>query len=199
MPEFREFVEEEGFRFRIPMDEIYDYCVLEYSFSFWQWGWPVSNIPGSEAPDSLLYKHLMEVSGPEYFAVNGMESIRPFFVQAAMELGYYGYDTEPFDSLLRLKTTKGYLERVMLTEGMTVPFIPETSKKVFEFIRNEDPKMIFIYGEYDPWSASGVEFNDKINMLRIVKPAGSHGTRIFNLPDDQREKVIETLECWLAE
>ncbi|NQV02913.1 MAG: hypothetical protein HQ542_09720 [Bacteroidia bacterium] len=59
--------------------------------------------------------------------------------------------------------------------------------------------MIFIYGEYDPWSASGVTFEHKNNMLKIVKPAGSHRTRISNLPDQLQELVVETLEKWMEE
>ena len=199
MPGFKEFVEEEELEFRISLNEAYDFCVLEYSFAFWQWGVPIDRIPRPDAPDSVVYRHLMAVSGPEYFAINGMEDLRPFFVQAAKELGYYGYDTKPFEPWLKLKSANGYLSSVMLPEGMKIKFIPKTNKKVFKFIRKEDPKMIFIYGEYDPWSASGVVFEQKNNMLKIVKPDGSHGTRINNLPDQQYKLVVETLERWVEE
>ena len=33
--------------------------------------------------------------------------------------------------------------------------------------------------------------------VKIVKKGGSHNTRIENLPDAQREKVLNTLEKWL--
>ncbi|MBE0646226.1 MAG: aminopeptidase [Bacteroidales bacterium] len=196
MPEFEQYIREKGLEYRIPIDAVYDYCVLEYSFSFWQWGSAVESIPGKEASDSLICNHLMAVSGPEYFAINGMESIRPFFVQAAKELGYYGYDTKSFEPWLTIKNAKGYLSSVMLPEGMKIRFNHRTNKKVFKFIRKKDPKMIFIYGEYDPWSASGVVFEHKNNMLKIVKPAGSHATRINNLPDQLHELVVDTLLKW---
>ncbi|MFC2102147.1 S28 family serine protease [Bacteroidota bacterium] len=199
MPAFTSYCNEKELEFRIPLDAVYDYCVLEYSFSFWQWGTPVENIPGPEASDSLIYNHLMSVSGPEYFAIDGMKSMRTFFVQAARELGYYGYDTKPFEQWLSIKNSKGYLSAVMLPEGMKIRFDPRTNKKVFKFIRKEDPKMIFIYGEYDPWSASAVTFEHKNNMLKIVKPAGSHATRINNLPDQLNELVVETLKKWVEE
>ena len=199
MPAFKAHIKKRDLKFRIPLDEVYDFCVLEYSFAFWQWGESAEKIPGSNAPDSLIYKHLMKVSGPAYFAINGMKSIRPFFVQAARELGYYGYDTKPFKPWLKIKNAKGYLSAIMMPKGMKVKFIPKTNKKVFKFIRQEDPKMIFIYGEYDPWSASGVEFEHKNNMLKIVKPGGSHSTRINNLPDQLHELVVETLKKWIEE
>jgi len=199
MPGFTSYIREKGLIFRIPPDAVYDYCVLEYSFSFWQWGKAVETIPDADAPDSLIYNHLMSVSGPEYFAINGMEDIRTFLVQAARELGYYGYDTKPFKPWLSIRNAKGYLSSMMLPEGMYIRFIPGTNRKVFRFIRKEDPRMIFIYGEYDPWSASGVDFKHKSNMLKIVKPAGSHSTRISNLPDQLNEQVVETLKRWVAE
>ncbi|NQV02914.1 MAG: aminopeptidase [Bacteroidia bacterium] len=128
MPGFKVYVEEKELQFRISPDEVYDYCVLEYSFAFWQWGVLVEKIPEPDASDSLIYKHLMAVSGPEYFAINGMKSIRPFFVQAAGELGYYGYDTKPFEPWLKVKTTKDYLAEVMLPEGMKIKFISSANE-----------------------------------------------------------------------
>ena len=57
--------------------------------------------------------------------------------------------------------------------------------------------MLFIYGEWDPWSASAFEVPNKPNFLKIVKPKGSHNTRIANLPKEQKQQVKETLEKWL--
>lgn len=199
MPWFKEYLDTNNFAFRISPDAVYDYSVLEYSFSFWQWGVPVDRIPATDAPDSVIYNHFMQVSDPSYFAVNGMEAIRPFFVQAAKELGYYGYETESFGSLLTIENADDYLEEVMLPEGMTFEFVPETNQQVFDYIEDNDPKVILIYGEYDPWSASGVTFENKENMLKIVNPGGSHATRIRNLPDSLRQVVLDRLELWLEE
>lgn len=49
---------------------------------------------------------------PDYFS-----NQNPYFsfdVQAAKELGYYGYYTKPFKRYLSIKTAKGYLHRLML-------------------------------------------------------------------------------------
>ena len=58
--------------------------------------------------------------------------------------------------------------------------------------------MRLIYGEWDPWSASSFEVPEKNNFLKIVKPEGSHSTRINNLPADQKSQVKERLEEWLG-
>lgn len=38
MPLFEKFCDTTGLHFTRPVNEIFDYCVLEYSFAFWQWG-----------------------------------------------------------------------------------------------------------------------------------------------------------------
>ena len=39
-------------------------------------------------------------------------------MQAARELGYYGYDTKPFKKYLSIQPSKGYLHRLMLPEEL---------------------------------------------------------------------------------
>ena len=65
-----------------------------------------------------------------------------------------------------------------------------------------DPKMLFVYGEIDPWTAAAPEdylFYNKKNMHKFVKPGGSHSTRINNMPEQQREQAWAILQSWLEE
>jgi len=197
LPKLEEFSKQKKITFRISMDEVLDYCVLEYPFALWQWGRMTDRVPSAEENIDKLFEHLMIVSGPSYFAIEGMEGIQSFFVQAARELGYYGYDTKPFKDYLSIKTAKNYLSKIFLPEDLEIRYNKKTAKKVKRFIQKTDSKILFIYGEWDPWSASGFEVPDKDNFLKIVKPKGSHSTRIRNLSEDQKEQVKETLENWL--
>ena len=182
--------------FRISMNEVLDYCVLEYSFAFWQWGTPASHIPANTATTGVLFKHLTEISGPDYFATG--QPTQAFFIQAARELGYYGYDIEPFKDLLSIQTAKDYLHRIMLPEGITIQFQPELYKKLTNFIATSDPRLIFVYGEYDPWTSVGItKLDGKKNMFVAIQPKGSHRARINTLPDSLRDKVIQTIKLWL--
>ncbi len=56
---------------------------------------------------------------------------------------------------------------------------------------------IFIYGGNDPWSASAADPGTNPNCIKVVKEGGAHNTRISNLPDEQRELVLSTLNEWL--
>ena len=55
LPRFKKYCDEKGLKFRAPVEEIYDYCVLEYSFALWQWGTPVSSIPATTASDDEIF------------------------------------------------------------------------------------------------------------------------------------------------
>lgn len=201
IPLLEETVKKGNFTFHIPMDEVLDYCVLEYSFALWQWGTPVSSIPALNASDQEIFDHLMQVSGPDYFAVE--QSLGSFFVQAARELGYYGYDMKPFSKqkLLRVDSTEGYLERIMLPESAgSIKFDPTLYTKIYSYLKENDPKMLFIYGEIDPWSAPRVpDFKGKKNMQFFMQPRGSHRARIDNMPDKMKEQIVTQLTAWLEE
>ncbi len=200
LPMFADYVKENNYTFRIPIEQIYDYCVLEYSFAFWQWVADTETIPIENATNEEIFKHFVQVSGPDYFAIESGSRFFPFFIQAVKELGYYGYDTEPFKDYLDIPDAEEYIYEVFLPDSLShLQFNPETNQIVFDFIENNDPKMICIYGERDPWSASGVEFKRKNNMIKIVKKGGHHGTRISNLPEEQKEKVLEQIKEWMSE
>ena len=196
IPLMEKFCMEKQLSFRISMNEVLDYCVLEYSFAFWQWGTPASQIPANSATTEVLFNHLTEISGPDYFATG--QPTQAFFIQAARELGYYGYDIEPFKDLLFIRTAKDYLQRIMLPEGITIQFQPELYKKLTNFIETSDPRLIFVYGEYDPWTSVGItKLDGKKNMFVAIQPKGSHRARINTLPDSLRDKVIKTIKLWL--
>ncbi len=198
-PLFKKYCTEKKYSFHLPLQEIYDYCVLEFSFSFWQWGWKPSSIPSSSASNADLFNYLIRICSPDYFADDGQDYSPSFFVQAARELGYYGYDTEPFKKYLKIKTAKGYLEKIFLPKDLKVDFDSSISVECQHFLDTQDEKMIFIYGEYDPWSAPAVEFNGKKNMFKAVCPGGSHATRIRSFGEKEKQEIIDRIKTWLEE
>ena len=115
LPRFEKYCTEKSYSFRAPIEEIYDYSVLEYSFALWQWGTPISSIPATTASDDEIFSHLLAISEPGYFTADSPNA--SFFVQAARELGYYGYDVQPFKQYLSIQSSEGYLHRLMLPEG----------------------------------------------------------------------------------
>lgn len=198
---------DKGYTYKMPIDAVYDYCVLEFPFAFWQWGRKTSDIPDPKtASDVEMFNYLCMVSGPDYFAEGGDSA--PFFVQAAKELGYYGYDTKPFKKLLTIKSAEGYLNKLFVPQSQKFVFDNYLYKKLTTFLDTTSNKMIFVYGEFDPWSAvmpvAAVkneqlkkEGKGRENMVLFVEPAGSHRTRIGTLPEGDKERAIKLLKEWM--
>lgn len=199
LPRFEKYCTEKKYSFRAPIEEIYDYSVLEYSFALWQWGTPISSIPATTASDDEIFSHLLSISEPGYFTADSPNA--SFFVQAARELGYYGYDVATFKDYLSIQSSKGYLHRLMLPEELKdMPFDKTLSKKITKFLKKQDPKMIFIYGQNDPWTAAGVTWlKNKKNIHVFIQPNGSHLARINTLPEGEKKEVIELIKKWLDE
>lgn len=197
LPMLAAYCKEKGYTFRVPLEEVFDYCVLEYAFALWQWGTPVANIPSEKDSDKVWFDHLIAINAPDYFS---QQSPFPSFnVQAAKELGYYGYDVEPFKAYLSIATAKDYLRRVMLPEELDdLTFDDALYRHTVDFLKNEDPKMIYIYGENDPWTASGVTWLEgKKNIHVFVHPRGSHSTRIATFSEKKQREIKSLLEDWL--
>ena len=197
LPRFEKYCTEKNYSFRAPIEEIYDYSVLEYSFALWQWGTPISSIPATTASDDEVFSHLLAISEPGYFTADSPNA--SFFVQAARELGYYGYDVQPFKQYLSIQSSEGYLHRLMLPEELKdMPFDKTLSKKITKFLKKQDPKMIFIYGQNDPWTAAGVTWlKNKKNIHVFIQPNGSHLARISTLPEAEKAEVMELINEWL--
>jgi hypothetical protein len=196
-PKFDSLCTAKGYQFNLPNEEIYDYTVLEFSFSFWQWGSNSDAIPSVKASDNELFTYFIKLCSPDYFIKESSTSA--FFVQAGRELGYYGYDIKPFEGLLKIKSAKGYLTKLFLTEESGFKFDSKLYKKLSKFVATTDSKMIFIYGEFDPWSAVKVNEPKSNNVVVVIDPKGSHRSRISTLPEENRKMVLSLIERWLLE
>lgn len=202
LPMLEKYCNDKHYTFNAPLAEIYDFSVFEYAFAFWQWGSDIQKIPTREADDLAVFKYWMSHCEPDYFS-----NQNPYFsfdVQAAKELGYYGYYTKPFKRYLSIKTAKGYLHRLMLPkDAENVNFSPVLYKHTVDFLSKNDPKMVYIYGSIDPWSASGIYglpfTKNKQNLHVYMCPGGSHKTRILSFPEPTRQEIIDLIGRWLKE
>ena len=139
LPMLDEYCRKQHYTFNAPIDEIFDFSVLEYAFAFWQWGYDINKIPTATATDRQVFDYLINMCEPNYFA--NQNTLISFNVQAARELGYYGYYTKPFKKYLSIKTAKGYLRRLMLPKGTEdTRFEPALYRHTVDYLTHNDPK-----------------------------------------------------------
>ncbi len=197
LPMVKDFCEKKSLSFEISLEAAYEFSVLEYPFAYWQWGsYNYTAIPSESSSDQTKFNHLMRISSPDYFSNESHKYFGSFFYQAFTEIGYYGYDTEPFGDLITaVEDNNASFHK---PEGGKKRYKYSSMKKVNKWLEKEADHMMFIYGEYDPWSSTGVNVNNP-KLRKYVKPAGSHATRIGNMPEKMRDEVLTQLKTWLNE
>ena len=198
MEAFKAFSDEKGYTYELVggIEKAYEYCVLEYSFAYWQWGYvPSRKIPGRSTEAEEIIEHMNRVAGFDYFSDRFIVEYRPFFYQALTEMGYYGYDLNTFGKYL--KHVDNPIFTFTLPKDLDLTFNEELSYEIQRYLSEEAENYIFIYGEYDTWSATAVTSIGDANSKIFFKEGGSHRTRIRNLPEDQQEEVYSTLESFL--
>jgi len=195
---FRNFSSDAGYSYELVggVEKAFEYCVLEYSFAYWQWGYvPSSKIPGKAAKPDEVIKHMNRVAGFDYFSDQFIVEYRPFFYQALTEMGYYGYDLNAFGKYL--KHVDNPIFTFTIPAEVDIPFNDELSFEIEQYLEEKGENYIFIYGEYDTWSATAVTSTGDTNSKIFFKEGGSHRTRINNMPEEQKKEVFSTLESFL--
>ena len=195
---FHSFSDKKGYSYDLVggLEKAYEYCVLEYSFAYWQWGYvPSKKIPGKATQAEEVIEHMNRVAGFDYFSDQFIVEYRPFFYQALTEMGYYGYDLDIFEKYL--KHVDNPIFTFTIPESVDLSFNDELSVDLQQYINEEAENYIFIYGEYDTWSATAVSSIGDSNSKIFYKEGGSHRTRINNMPEEQKEEVYSTLESFL--
>lgn len=196
LPLFEEYILEKEYNFTMGIDSVYEYCVLEYPFSFWQWHeLKCSDIPAPDSDNEDLLDHLVEGSDAYFFSDKAFDYYQSFFYQALTQIGFYSYDTRSFEGLLNKIIEPDF--SMSLPEGIKVSFDPQPMQDINNWINIHGNNMIFIYGEIDPWSASAVELSGKTNALKMVHKGGDHRTRIKSFPDEEKNVIFNALEQWL--
>ena len=196
LPRFEKYALENDLNFPMGLEAAFEYCVLEFSFAFWQWGdLSCDSIPHSGIDIDNLFGAFEKV-GFSFFSEKDIEEIRPFYYQALTEIGFYTYDIKPFGELINSVKDPNFL--FTLPPGLDTTYNYQSMRNVNEFLRTKGNHMIYIYGELDPWSASAVELiPGKTNALKMVKKSGNHKTRIKDFDDSDKELIYQKLEEWL--
>jgi hypothetical protein len=195
MPLWNGFAEKVGYRFTfIDAESAYDYSVLEFPFSFWQYTADASKLPDlKSATPEMMAKYLFQIVPPFWYT----EAATPY--QAAnyqfyTQLGYYEYNEKPFRKYLK---NKDYPNSAFVPKEADIVWDPSYQEKMKKFIEGNPQNMIFIYGESDPWGATAAKIKPGSGSLVMVEKGGTHGAQISTLSAEQKKLVIETLEKWL--
>lgn len=182
----------------LTFEEAFEYQILEYPFSFWQWGADCKAIPDTtEAIDSILY-HLVTVSGLDFFADKSMKDFASHYYQAGSQMGYYGYDLKDLKLYIKALDNSNNPSAVFMPNKMEVEFNNEVMLKAEKWLQKDGNNIIYINGDADTWSATAVRPSKEVDALWFFMEGKDHGqARIRNMSAEEQKFLILQLEHWL--
>ena len=181
------------------LEQAFEYTVLEYPFSFWQYGHSCDIIPNNMASIEDMTAYLLSVSDISFFSDQMMQAYGSHYYQSATEMGYYGYETKDFKGLLTALPTKTNPHATFLPNKMKADFDGQLLKDVNKWLKTEAHKFIYINGAIDTWSATAVRPNANVDAEWFFMEGKHHGTaRIANMNDADKARLIQALEKWLG-
>ena len=199
MPEIERMAKKRKWNFTMGIERGFDLAVLEFPFAMWQYGQiKPMNLPGKKANIEELLEPFNRVNALFYFSEPGIINFLPHYYQAMNEMGYYGYKVKPYKKYL--DDTRPITWDFTLTPyDIDTTFNPKTLPFLHDFVQNKGDNMLYIYGEYDTWTATGVtKITGPADALVMIQPKGYHGSHITAFPEEQQKKIYETLSRWLG-
>ena len=177
-------------------EEALEYAVLEFPFSFWQWGGSCEEIPNENATSKELFNYINKIVGISFYNDKTYYDLLPSYYQHTTELGYYGFDTTPVKDLIQVVHNPTNLR--FTPKNVDLTYNPNYIKEVRDFVENKGKKILYIFGEYDTWGACAPTPKPHVDALKMVLKKGSHKTRIKDFSKQDQQLMYDKLQNWLG-
>ena len=180
------------------IDEAFELAVMEYPFSFWQYGYSCDQIPKKPKSYIEAVKYFLSISDIRFFSDESIDRLASHYYQSANEMGYYALETTKFKGLLKELTTDHNVHAAFTPNKMTVPFDDKYLNEINAWLPEHGDKIVHIYGTLDTWSASAVPPSDKVDALWFFMNGKHHANALIStMTPEERAELISALERWL--
>ncbi len=177
------------------VDGVLENAAISLSFAFWQYYGAdlCDDIPTAAATDDEVWAFLDDISPPSSSSDGQNLLFEPYSWQAATQLGAPTVDTTHIDDLLEYDWSQvdGYP-----SVDLDPTHDPQAMQDIHTWVTTEAERILFIYGENDPWSAGAFELGDAQDSYRLYSPGANHGASIASLTQADREIALDALEAW---
>ncbi|RKH36180.1 hypothetical protein D7Y13_01585 [Corallococcus praedator] len=197
-PLFVEAGQSQGLTYNLlGVDKAVEFTLLEFAFAFWQYGNAslCDAFPPAGGPAQGLVDLMDEVVGLSYMSDSDMDYYAPYDFQAATQLGSYASDERHLRGVQRYPGQ--YEPRALVPFDMKpYKFNPFAMPLIEGWVKAFGQRILFVYGENDPWSTGAFDVRSRNDSYRFYVPGGNHGSSIRFLPAADRAVALERLSAW---
>ncbi|MFF2808561.1 S28 family serine protease [Streptomyces sp. NPDC058000] len=179
-------------------DRAYEVLVTDLVFGFWQYqpaATACPEVPAPTASTDALWTWIDKVGGFDSYTDQGMEKYQPYYYQAGTQLGEPAYHYPNLRGLLRYPGINN--SRSFVPREIPMRFDRRAMPDVDRWVRHHATRMMFVNGQFDPWSAKHFELGRGArDSYLFTVPGGNHGANIATLKDTDRTKATAELLTW---
>jgi hypothetical protein len=181
---------------RIKLGPAVEASIAALEWAFWQY-WGVAyceDVPATTASDEDLFDFLDAVAPVGDSDDDQVAAFEAYYYQAYAQLGY------PADNATYLTPFSIYSD-ADYDGALPTPDLPAydagaAMTDIDGWVQTEGDRLLFVYGEFDPWTGGQYALGNATDSLLLTQRAGTHGARINRLDDADRDAAYAKLEAW---
>jgi hypothetical protein len=170
-------------------------AVVAFEWTFWQYHGvgECSSVPAVTASDKDVLDFLEHVSPVSDCDDDQVDKFKPYYYQSYTQLGYpdggYGYLVP-------------YLHYTDVDYTNELPFPDpaydrgDAMREVDDYVEHRASHLLFIYGEWDPWSGGKFALGEAKDSAELIQTHGTHAAWITNLELSDRQEAFAKLQAW---
>ncbi|MFJ8017514.1 S28 family serine protease [Streptomyces sp. NPDC096339] len=179
------------------LDKAYEAVVLDYVWAFWQYSLlaDCATIPtAATASDQEIWDTVDTISGFSAYADQGLETYTPYYYQAGTQLGSPDIKQPHLAGLSRY----GYQPpRNFVPRDIPMTFQPAAMRDVDNWVRKNADRMLFVYGQNDPWGAEPFHLGYGVrDSYVMIAPGANHGANVAKLLDGEKALATAKIQQW---
>ncbi len=176
----------------------FEKAVIRTPFAFWQYQniADCKDIPDASSTDKEVWDFLETVGRVVNSSDPTIAYYRPYYFQAATQLGYPKTDHSYLLKLLVHDHTT--MHPAMLPEDYEIVFDPAAMEDISNWIDTDGERLLFIYGENDPWTAGMFELGGATDAHIFMAPGANHGARITLLEEADQKAATDIILKWVG-
>lgn len=179
---------------RVAIGPALEAAIVSLEWSFWQYAGidACGSVPLVTASDDELFAFLDEVSPVSDCDDRDLARFDPYIYQSYAELGLPDGGTMYLDPFKQY-TDNDYDGELPTQEPM---FNQEAMRDIDDYVEHHGEHLLFIYGEWDPWTAGKFPLGDAVDSEVLIQPQGTHSARIAKLEASDHDLAFAMLKSW---
>ena len=181
---------------RVALGPAVETAVEGLEWSFWQYSGIefCSRVPATTASDDDLYAFLDAIDPVSDSDDAQIAFFEAYYYQSDAQLGF------PDDATTYLEPYFQYTDKDFLgalPNGVAPPYDGGAAMRdVDSFVRDSGDRLLFVYGQWDPWTGGAFSLGNAADSFELVETQGTHESKIQRLEPSDMQTAFDRLQAW---